>query len=83
MADLMADLSRPAATPAAHRATYTPTHSAIADGGVTLQAVTRDTDGVPFIAVTRARADGQERTTYDRADRVARYIQMSANQEGA
>lgn len=71
LADFAADVARPEGT----KATYTATHATVAlSDNVTAQGVKRDTDGVPFIAITRTRADGESRTTYDRADRVAQYL---------
>lgn len=63
------------AKPETVKATYTPTHVAVpVSDNVTLQGVTRDSDGLPHIARTTTKSDGSERTTYDRADRVSQYL---------
>lgn len=67
------------ATPAKVVVTYTETHAAVTDGNVTLQGVKRDSDAVPFVRITRKSGDS-EKSTYDRADRVARYLQLLAAQ---
>lgn len=61
------------------KATYTASHVAVAvSDNVSLQGVTRDSDGIPHIARTTTKADGSERTTYDRADRVSLYLSKLA-----
>lgn len=67
------------AKPEGVKATYTASHVAVpVSDNVTLQGVTRDTDGIPHIARTTTKADGSERTTYDRADRVSLYLSKLA-----
>lgn len=72
----LADLAAPVSVET-RKATYTATHAVVKDGDVSMVAVTRDTDGVPFVAVTRGKGD-DAKTRYDRADRVARYLQLLA-----
>ena len=76
--DFAATAAAAAATPQTVKATYTPTHAAVKDGEVTLQGCKRDTDGVMFVSIARTTPAGETRTTYDRADRVARYVQLLA-----
>lgn len=86
MTDLLSEFAAETATAEHQKPTYSPTHAAVAlSDRVTAQGVKRDTDSVPFVAITRSRADGQTRTTYDRADRVAQYLAAlaRANEESA
>lgn len=79
--DAISEFAAPADQSTGSKATYTPTHALVKDGNVSLQAVKRDTDNVPFVAITRTiKRDGAdtEKVTYDRADRVARYLQLLA-----
>lgn len=78
MANVLDSFAAPASEQEQRKVTYTPTHDAVTDGNVTMQGVKRDSDGVPFVAITRKRADADPVTRYDRADRVARYLQLLA-----
>lgn len=82
MTDVLADFAADIAAPAeSEKATYSPTHAQVAlSEKVSAQGVKRDRDSVPFVAITRTRADGETRTTYDRADRVATYLSKLAEQ---
>lgn len=85
MGNVLQDFAADVARPEHSKPTYSPTHATVAlSDNVTAQGVKRDTDGVPFVAITRSRADGEPRTTYDRADRVAQYLAAlaSANEKG-
>lgn len=85
MTNVLEDFAADVAKPESTKPTYTATHATVAlSDNVTAQGVKRDTDGVAFIAITRTRADGESRTTYDRADRVASYLAKlgSANESG-
>jgi hypothetical protein len=78
MANPVDEFAASVASPESRKATYTATHAPVKSGDVTLQGVRRDSDGVPFVAITRRSASGDERTRYDRADRVALYLQLLA-----
>lgn len=76
-----------AATPESgesQKPTYSPTHATVKlSERTTGTGCKRDSDGVPFVAITRTigtGADAKEKTTYDRADRVAQYLQKLAEE---
>lgn len=81
-ANPLADFAASGDKPEGSKATYSPTHATVAlSDRVSATGCKRDTDGVPFVAITRTIGtgdDAREKTTYDRADRVAQYLQKLA-----
>ena len=84
MSDALQEFAASGEKPESQKATYTPTHATVSlSERVSATGVKRDTDGVPFVAITRTVGSGdekREKTTYDRADRVAQYLAKLAEE---
>jgi hypothetical protein len=78
----LADFAASGEKPEASKPSYVPTHATVKlSDRVSATGCKRESDGVPHVAITRTIGtgdDAREKTTYDRADRVAQYLQKLA-----